>query len=107
LSARQNRFEPLGWIVGVIEPPRLLVVHEPARVVNSSWAFVLEGDDWRTRLLSRWRFRRRGIRHAVFKWLGLPARFARCQSPSTPERLRRYRLDVMRGGTESRREGSP
>jgi hypothetical protein len=24
-----------------------------------------------------------------------------------PERLRRYRLDVMRGGTESRRERSP
>jgi hypothetical protein len=72
------RFEPLGWIVGAIEPPRLLVVREPVRagVFNSSWAFVLEGDDERTRLLSRWRFRRRGTRHALFKWLVFdPAHF--------------------------------
>jgi hypothetical protein len=32
------RFEPLGWVVGAIEPARLLVVHEPQRagVINSS-----------------------------------------------------------------------
>jgi hypothetical protein len=72
------RFEPLGWIVGAIEPARLLVVHEPQRggVINSSWAFVLERDGKRTRLLSRWRFRRRGAAHAAFKWLVFdPAHF--------------------------------
>jgi hypothetical protein len=65
------RFEPLGWLVAVIEPPRLLVVHEPKRagIINSSWAFVLERDGERTRLLSRWRFRCRGAAHAAFKWL--------------------------------------
>jgi hypothetical protein len=65
------RFEPLGWLVGIIDPPRLLVVHEPQRagVINSSWAFVLERDGERTRLLSRWRFRRRGAAHTAFKWL--------------------------------------
>jgi hypothetical protein len=65
------RFEPLGWLVGMIDPPRLLVVHEPERggMINSSWAFVLERDGQRTRLLSRWRFRRRGAAHTAFKWL--------------------------------------
>jgi hypothetical protein len=64
------RFEPLGWLVGIIDPPRLLVVHEPERagIINSSWAFVLERDGERTRLLSRWRFRRRGATHTAFKW---------------------------------------
>jgi hypothetical protein len=72
------RFEPLGWLVAVIEPPRLLVVHEPERagVINSSWAFVLERDGERTRLLSRWRFRRRGAAHIAFKWFVFdPAHF--------------------------------
>jgi hypothetical protein len=72
------RFAPLGWIVGAIEPARLLVVHEPQRgsVINSSWAFVLERDGERTRLLSRWRFRRRGAAHTAFKWLVFdPAHF--------------------------------
>src|SRR5919204_1774626 len=47
------RFEPLGWIVARIEPPSLLVVHEPERagIINSSWAFVLQPDGGRTRLL--------------------------------------------------------
>jgi hypothetical protein len=65
------RFEPLGWIVATIDPPCLLVLHEPQRsdIINSSWAFVLERDGRRTRLLSRWRFRRRGAAHTVFKWL--------------------------------------
>jgi hypothetical protein len=64
------RFEPLGWLVGIIDPPRLLIVHEPERagIINSSWAFVLERDGERTRLLSRWRFRRRGAAHTAFKW---------------------------------------
>jgi hypothetical protein len=55
----------------MIDPPRLLVVHEPERggIINSSWAFVLERDGQRTRLLSRWRFRRRGAAHTAFKWL--------------------------------------
>lgn len=72
------RFEPLGWTVGAIEPPRLLVVHEPVRagVINSSWAFVLEDAGDRTRLLSRWRFRRRGIGHTIFKRFAFdPAHF--------------------------------
>jgi len=72
------RFEPLGWIVAAIDPPCLLVVHEPKRsdIINSSWAFVLERDGRRTRLLSRWRFRRRGSAHTVFKWLVFdPAHF--------------------------------
>jgi hypothetical protein len=72
------RFEPLGWVVATIEPPRLLVVHEPERagIINSSWAFVLERDGERTRLLSRWRFRRRGSAHAAFKRLVFdPAHF--------------------------------
>lgn len=75
---RIPRFEPLGWIVATIDQPRLLVVHEPKRsgVINSSWAFVLERDGRRTRLLSRWRFRRRGTAHTVFKWLVFdPAHF--------------------------------
>jgi hypothetical protein len=65
------RFEPLGWIVAAIESGRVFVVHEPERagVINSSWAFVLEEDASGTRLLSRWRFRRRGLTHYVFKWL--------------------------------------
>jgi hypothetical protein len=72
------RFEPLGWFVAVVEPARLLVVHEPARVgvVNSSWTFVLDRDGERTRLVSRWRFRRRGAAHSVFKRLVFdPAHF--------------------------------
>jgi hypothetical protein len=72
------RFEPLGWIVSAIEPERVLVVREPQRgdVINSSWSFVLEDDAGRTRLLSRWRFRRRGVAHVVFKWLVFdPAHF--------------------------------
>jgi hypothetical protein len=72
------RFEPLGWIVAAIEPERVLVVNEPERagVINSSWALVPENDAGRTRLLSRWRFRRRGLVHEVFKWLVFyPAHF--------------------------------
>jgi hypothetical protein len=72
------RFEPLGWIVAAVEPPRLLVVHEPQRrgLINSSWAFLLERDGERTRLLSRWRFRRRGGAHAAFTRLVFdPAHF--------------------------------
>jgi hypothetical protein len=72
------RFEPLGWFVGEIEPPQSLVLHEPARnaVINSSWAFELERHGERTRLLSRWRFRRRGAAHGAFKWLAFdPAHF--------------------------------
>ena len=72
------RFEPLGWLVAVVEQPRKLVVHEPARagVINSSWAFVLEPDGASTRLVSRWRFRRRGAAHTAFKWLVFdPAHF--------------------------------
>jgi hypothetical protein len=73
------RFEPLGWIVASIEPPRLLVVNEPERagIINSSWAFALQPDGGRrTRLLSRWRFRRRGALHTAFKWLVFdPAHF--------------------------------
>jgi hypothetical protein len=72
------RFEPLGWLVAMIEPPRLLVVQEPERggIINSSWAFVLERGNPRTRLLSRWRFRRRGPAHTAFKWLVFdPAHF--------------------------------
>jgi hypothetical protein len=72
------RFEPLGWLVATIEPPRLLVVHEPERggIISSSWAFVLERGNERTRLLSRWRFRRRGAAHTAFKWLVFdPAHF--------------------------------
>jgi hypothetical protein len=37
---------------------------------------VLERDGERTRLLSRWRFRRRGAAHTAFKWLAFdPAHF--------------------------------
>ncbi len=56
----------------------MLVVHEPRRagIVNSSWAFLLEGDGERTRLLSRWCFRRRGAPHRLFKALVFdPAHF--------------------------------
>lgn len=65
------RFEPLGWFVAVVERPRTLVVHEPERdgIINSSWALVLEPTGRGTRLLSRWRFRRRGFGHAAFKRL--------------------------------------
>jgi hypothetical protein len=66
-----RRFEPLGWFVAIVEPSRALVVHEPERngEINSSWALVLEPDGVsRTRLLSRWRFRRRGAGDALFKW---------------------------------------
>ncbi len=72
------RFEPLGWIVSEIQPARVLVVHEPRRngPVNSSWAFLLEPDGDGARLLSRWRFRRRGAAHRVFKALVFdPAHF--------------------------------
>lgn len=74
------RFEPLGWIVSAVDPRRTLVVHEPERggVISSSWAFALEreGEGDRTRLLSRWRFRRRGAAHTAFKWLVFdPAHF--------------------------------
>jgi hypothetical protein len=63
------RFEPLGWLVAQIEPARVLVVHEPERadVISSSWAFVLQSEGDGTRLLSRWRFRRRGLTHRLFK----------------------------------------
>jgi hypothetical protein len=64
------RFEPLGWLVSVVDPERVLVLHEPARngLINSSWALVLEeAGRGRTRLLSRWRFRRRGLGDALFK----------------------------------------
>jgi hypothetical protein len=71
------RFEPLGWFVAVVDAKRALVVHEPKRngVINSSWALTLvELPDARTRLLSRWRFRRGG--HALFKRLVFdPAHF--------------------------------
>jgi hypothetical protein len=62
------RLEPLGWIAATVEAARLLVVHEPERsgIINSSWAFVLERDGERTRLLSRWRFRRRGAAHTAW-----------------------------------------
>jgi hypothetical protein len=73
------RFEPLGWFVGVVERERALVLHEPERqgVINSSWALTLEEvGEGRTRLLSRWRFRRRGVGDALFKWLVFdPAHF--------------------------------
>jgi len=72
------RFEPLGWLVAVADAPRQLVVHEPKRagVINSSWALVLEPDGAETRLISRWRFRRRGLPHAIFKRLVFdPAHF--------------------------------
>jgi hypothetical protein len=72
------RFEPLGWLVAAIETPRVLLVHEPERggVINSSWTFVLQPVGGRTRLLSRWRFRRRGAVHTAFKWLVFdPAHF--------------------------------
>jgi hypothetical protein len=65
------RFEPLGWYVAVLEAGRELVVHEPQRngVINSSWALVVEPLGDRTRLLSRWRFRRRGVADALFRRL--------------------------------------
>lgn len=72
------RREPLGWLVATIEPPRVLVVHERERggIINSSWTLVLQPDGGRTRLLSRWRFRRRGAAHTAFKWLVFdPAHF--------------------------------
>lgn len=71
-------FEPLGWYVGEIEPPRTLVLHEPERrgVINSSWSLVLTRDGERTRLISRWRFHRRGVAHSLFKRLVFdPAHF--------------------------------
>lgn len=63
------RFEPLGWYVGELEPARTLVLHEPERrgVVSSSWSLVLVPEDEGTRLISRWRFRRRGLAHRLFK----------------------------------------
>ncbi|HEV2712900.1 MAG TPA: hypothetical protein VGU26_07370, partial [Gaiellaceae bacterium] len=75
---RVARFEPLGWIVAAVAQHRLLIVHEPARggVINSSWAFVLEPEGGRTRLLSRWRFRHRGPMHTALKRLVFdPAHF--------------------------------
>ena len=66
------RFEPLGWFVGRLEPERLLVLHEPERdgVINSSWTFLLEPHgEAETRLISRWRFQRRGLAHTIFKAL--------------------------------------
>jgi hypothetical protein len=65
------RFEPLGWLVGVVDRGRALVLHEPKRdgVINSSWALVLDDVGERTRLLSRWRFRRRGPGDVLFKRL--------------------------------------
>ena len=66
------RFEPLGWLVAIVEPPRAWVVHEPRRegVINSSWTLVLDREGRQTRLLlSRWRFRRRGVAHTAFKRL--------------------------------------
>jgi hypothetical protein len=66
------RFEPLGWYVAVLDAGRELVVHEPKRngVINSSWALVVEPLGERdTRLLSRWRFRRRGVADALFRCL--------------------------------------
>jgi hypothetical protein len=72
------RFEPLGWVVAMAEPESALVVHEPARagVINSSWALALESVGERTRLLSRWRFRRRTVGHEFFKRLVFdPAHF--------------------------------
>jgi len=72
------RFEPLGWFAALIDPPRTLVVHEPERggIINSSWTFVLGAEGGGTRLLSRWRFRRRGRAHTAFKWLVFdPAHF--------------------------------
>ncbi len=65
------RFEPLGWFVAVLEPGRELVVHEPQRdgFINSTWALVVEPLGHRTRLLSRWRFRRRGVADALFRRL--------------------------------------
>jgi hypothetical protein len=116
------RFEPLGWIVAAIDPPCLLVVHEPKRsdIINSSWAFVLERDGRRTRLLSRWRFRRRGVAHTVFKWLafdpahfimetgvlrGLKMRVER-QAPTTPRRdtlaMAQFHLDTNFASTRAR-----
>ncbi len=55
------RFEPLGWFVAEIDPERALVLHEPARngVINSSWSLTLGEQGGQTRVLSRWRFRRR------------------------------------------------
>jgi hypothetical protein len=74
-----RRFEPLGWLVSVVDPERALVLHEPERngKINSSWALVLEeSGGGRTRLVSRWRFRRRGLGDALFKRLVFdPAHF--------------------------------
>ena len=73
-----RRFEPLGWLVATVEPLRALVVHEPKRkgIINSSWSLVLEPRGAGTRVLSRWRFRRRGIADALFKRLVFdPAHF--------------------------------
>ena len=67
-----SRFKPFGWFVAVVESRRELVVHEPQRngVINSSWALVVEPLGERgTRLLSRWRFRRRGVADALFRRL--------------------------------------
>jgi hypothetical protein len=71
-------FEPLGWYVGELEPARSLVLHEPERlgVINSSWSLLLTREDEHTRLISRWRFRRRGAAHRLFKRLVFdPAHF--------------------------------
>ena len=55
------RFEPLGWFVAEIDPERTLVLLEPARrgEINSSWSLTLGEKGGETRVLSRWRFRRR------------------------------------------------
>lgn len=71
------RFEPLGWYVATVDEERALVVHEPARdgVINSSWSLVLEEHEGRTRLLSRWRFHRRGARALFGALVFDPAHF--------------------------------
>ena len=62
------RFEPLGWLVAAVEPAATLVVHEPARAgaINSSWAFVLEGDGQTHAAAVTLALRRRGVAHRLF-----------------------------------------
>jgi len=94
------RFEPLGWFVAVVERPRTLVVHEPERrrSINSSWAMVLEPRGHGTRLLSRWRFCRRGPAHAAFKRLVFdPAHFI-METGVLHGLKRRTEAEPIRGG---------
>jgi hypothetical protein len=100
------RFEPLGWFVAAIDPARALVLQEPERgaVTNSSWSLTLEEHDGVTRVLSRWRFKRRRKRIVFAALVFDPAHFV--METAVLRGLKR-RAEQARGGSTANEAPAP